>query len=448
VFRGIGRRLALFNAIVVIALIALTGAAIYLLLLHQLSAEMDNELRSSARQTANYVRTTQPSTTTDTHDPAEDEDDDEHKRHDDAILGSGDTIVFAVNSGGEITYNPRGVTVPSIPNAASIERALDGKDDIRSLTLAGIGPVRVASLPMENDHQVVGAVQVFRSLREHNAELATVRWITVLGVALGAAIAVPAGLFLAQRAMRPIDAAFARQRAFVADASHELRTPLTLIRANAEIAREETTEPVSSIEPELTSILEEVDRTDRLIDDLLILARADAGRLELHREMLDLATLAREVYTDMLPMAHQFGIDLRIDASAPCLTLIDVDRFRQALRIVLDNAVKYTPAGHGVTLTVTHDADHLRVVVQDTGEGIPPEHLPHLFDRFYRVDQSRSRAAGGTGLGLPIARALVEAQGGSIDLTSIVGQGTTVTINFPRQGNPALTRSAPHTPRS
>ncbi|HEX7102638.1 MAG TPA: histidine kinase dimerization/phospho-acceptor domain-containing protein, partial [Nitrolancea sp.] len=270
-FRGVGRRLALFNAVVVIALIALTGAATYLLLLHQLSAEIDSELRSSARQTVSYVLTTQPTTTTDAPGPADD--DDEHKRHDDEILGSGDTIVFAVNSSGEITYNPRGITVQGIPNPASIKRALAGKDDIRSLTLAGVGPVRVASLPVENDHQVVGAVQVFRSLREHNAELATVRWITLLGVALGAAIAVPAGLLLAQRAMRPIDAAFARQRAFVADASHELRTPLTLIRANAEIAREETTEPVSSIEPELTSILDEVDRTDRLIDDLLTLAR-------------------------------------------------------------------------------------------------------------------------------------------------------------------------------
>ncbi|HEX7102093.1 MAG TPA: ATP-binding protein, partial [Nitrolancea sp.] len=147
------------------------------------------------------------------------------------------------------------------------------------------------------------------------------------------------------------------------------------------------------------------------------------------------AVLAREVYTDMLPMARQFGTDLRIDASTPCVTLIDADRFRQALRIVLDNALKYTPAGRDVRLTVTHDTNYIRVVVQDTGEGIPSEHLPRLFDRFYRVDQSRSRAAGGTGLGLPIARALVEAQGGSIDLTSIVGQGTTVMISLPSPGN-------------
>ncbi|HVB64143.1 MAG TPA: ATP-binding protein, partial [Nitrolancea sp.] len=222
-----------------------------------------------------------------------------------------------------------------------------------------------------------------------------------------------------------------RQRAFVADASHELRTPLTLIRANAEIARLETTEPVSSIDAELASIMDEVDRTDRLIDDLLTLARTDASRLELHRALVDVALLAREVYMAMLPMARQLGVDLRIDASPTCIALIDADRIQQVLRILIDNALKYTPAGHAVSVCVACETTRIRVVVHDTGAGIPAEHLPRIFDRFYRVDQARSRDAGGTGLGLPIARALIEAHGGSIALTSTVGQGTTVTISLP-----------------
>ncbi len=429
-FRGVGRRLALFNALVVIVIIALTGVVTYLLLLHQLSAEVDHALKASAEQTVNDVRATQPSATTTSTNSSDDEH--KHEHDDDEILDSGDTIVFAVDAGGQIIYNPRGISVHGIPNAASLQRALDGEDDIRSLNLSGIGAVRVASLPIEQNHQVVGAVQVLRSLHERDAELATVRWMTLLGVALGVAIAVPAGLLLARRAMRPIDAAFARQRAFVADASHELRTPLTLIRANAEIARQEPAEPVDSIDPELASIIDEVDRTDRLIDDLLTLARSDAGRLELLPVLLDLVLLAQEVYDAMLPLARQLGVDLRFEATPSCMALVDTDRMRQVMRILVDNAVKYSPSGSDVLLSVTCDDARVRIEVRDTGSGIPPEHLPHLFERFYRVDQARSRAAGGTGLGLSIARALVEAQGGTITLTSVVNQGTTVTISLPK----------------
>jgi len=205
-----------------------------------------------------------------------------------------------------------------------------------------------------------------------------------------------------------------------------------LIRANAEIARQEPAEPVDSIDPELASIIDEVDRTDRLIDDLLTLARSDAGRLELLPVLLDLVLLAQEVYDAMLPLARQLGVDLRFEATPSCMALVDTDRMRQVMRILVDNAVKYSPSGSDVLLSVTCDDARVRIEVRDTGSGIPPEHLPHLFERFYRVDQARSRAAGGTGLGLSIARALVEAQGGTITLTSVVNQGTTVTISLPK----------------
>lgn len=426
-FRGVGRRLALFNALVVIVVIALSGVATYLLLLRQLDAEVDNSLMASAEQTVRFVKTTKPTTPPPTNTDKEDGGD----HHDDDILASGDTIVFAFDTSGKITYNPRDVSASGVPVAASVRRALAGGVDVRSLSVDGIGPVRVASVPIESDHQITGAVQVLRSLHEHDAELATVRWMTLLGVALGAAVAVPAGLLLARRAMRPIDAAFERQRMFVADASHELRTPLTLIRANAEIARQEPTDPVSRIDPELASILSEVDRTDRLVDDLLTLARADTGRLELRRDLVDLSDLAREVYEEMLPLARQREIELNLHVSGSCPVLIDADRIRQVLRILLDNALKYTPAQRDVALSVTRGSNDVRIVVSDSGPGIERAHLPRLFDRFYRIDQARSRVVEGTGLGLPIARALVEAHGGSIDLTSTVGEGTTVTISLP-----------------
>lgn len=426
-FRGVGRRLALFNALVVIAVIALTGVATYLLLLRQLDAEVDSSLMASAAQTARSIRSSQPVVNL---VPSKSSKEDEHE-HDAEILASGDTIVFAVDTAGQVTYNPRNIAVPKIPDTASLRRALTGHDDVRTLSIAGVGPVRMASVPITSDHRVLGAVQVLRSLSRHDAELATLRWMTLLGAALGAAVAVPAGLLLARRAMRPIDAAFSRQRMFVADASHELRTPLTLIRANADIAGHDPAARISSIEPELASILGEVDRTDRLVDDLLTLARVDAGVLELRRDLVDLSELAREVYSEMLPLASQRSINLHLEAASPYVILLDPNRIRQVLRIVIDNALKYTPARSDVVLQVTRGRDEASIIVRDSGPGISEKHLSHLFDRFYRVDQARSRALGGTGLGLPIARALVEAHGGTITVTSAPGQGTTVIISLP-----------------
>ena len=154
--------------------------------------------------------------------------------------------------------------------------------------------MRVMTVPLRDHDEITGAVQAARSLREHEAELALVGWTTLAGVGLGALVAVPAGLLLARRAMRPIDAAFQRQRAFVADASHELRTPLTLVRANAELALLDPERPVDEAAPALESILAEVDRTDRLVDDLLLLARTDAGRLALDLAPADPGAVAAE----------------------------------------------------------------------------------------------------------------------------------------------------------
>lgn len=430
-FRGVGRRLALLNALVVIAIIALTGAATYLLLLNQLDAEVDTALEATAEQTARSLRYGLPPPVVTGGERRERDDDDDYSSDDEEILASGDTIIFAVDPSGHLIYNPRGLETGRIPSPASAARALDQEEDRRSLTIDGVGPVRVVSVLVRKDGEVIAAVQVVRSLREHDAELATVRWMTLLGIGLGTAIAVPAGLFLAHRAMRPIDAAFARQRTFVADASHELRTPLTLIRANAEIARQDPTAPVVAIDPEHTSILDEVDRTDRLVDDLLTLARADASRLDLHREPVDVAALVREVHGAMTPMARQRGVALHVETPQPAIALIDAERIQQVLRILLDNALKHTPAGGDVHLSTSAEATQIRIVVADTGTGIPPADLPHVFDRFYRVDQARSRAAGGSGLGLPIARALVEAHGGTITLTSTLHHGTTVTVTLP-----------------
>lgn len=429
-FTPIGRRLALLNAFVVIVVIALVGLVTYLALRRSLDAEMDNVLRARVEQVARSWedgRIAEPVLSIEGH-----EEEDERERGEE-ILREGDTIVFVVDPSRRVVFNPRGIVPEGILVEPGIERALAGHEDSRSVTIAGVGGMRVLTAPIRHDDQIVGAVQALRSLREHQRELELVRWMTLLGVGLGAVVAVPAGLYLAHQAMRPINAAFERERSFIADASHELRTPLTVIRANAEFAMQDPSLSVGDIQQELGAILEEVDRTDRLVDDLLTLAKLDAGQLPLRRAPHDLGALAGKAAESMRLLAAEQGVELKVSASGPCRVTVDADRMIQVVRILVDNAIKHTPAGGLVEIATGCAGNEARVTVRDTGVGIPPEHIPRVFDRFYRIDKARSRTYGGTGLGLAIAKAIVEAHGGRIWLESQVGAGTTVTMVLPTE---------------
>jgi signal transduction histidine kinase len=235
---------------------------------------------------------------------------------------------------------------------------------------------------------------------------------------------------LARRAMRPIDAAFARQRAFVADASHELRAPLTLIRANAELVQR-LPDASPAVQEETAAILTEIDGMARLVDDLLLLARLDADALALERAPLDLVELVRAATATMEERARTAGLSLTIEAEPPVRADADASRVRQVVRILLDNAIAYTPRGGTVTVTVGRHGQAATVHVADTGVGIAPDDQARIFDRFYRADRARTRATGGTGLGLAIARALVEAHGGRIAVESAPGRGTAVWFALP-----------------
>lgn len=418
-FRHVGRRLALLNAIAVILVIALSGIATFLLLRQSLDEEVNDGLRDRVEAVRDHPEQWGV--------PSHDDDDDDED-HDREIVDSGDTLVFVVDRNGELLANTRGVDIAGLPDASSIEQALTGERDTRTVSIADDVRMRVMSVPLRDDGRVVGAVQAARSLREHETELALVRWMTLAGVGLGALVAVPAGLLLARRAMRPIDAAFQRQRAFVADASHELRTPLTLVRANAEMVMLDPDRPVAEATPALENILTEVDRTDRLVDDLLLLARMDAGQLALDMNPADPGLAAAEAAESMRPLFVAGGVQLRIERTDVHPIPVDVDRIQQLVRILLDNALNHSANGDEVTLQAGPTNGAAQIVVRDTGVGIAPEHLAHVFERFYRADSSRTRQTGGTGLGLSIARAIVEAHGGQISIDSQPKQGTVVTV--------------------
>jgi heavy metal sensor kinase len=229
-----------------------------------------------------------------------------------------------------------------------------------------------------------------------------------------------------------LERSFAEMRRFTADASHELRTPLAVIRAEAEAALGRTAE--EEVRQMLGSALEDCDRLSRLTDQLLTLARQDAGLLGQRGDPVNLAGLTSGVVETLRPLADVKGVTLCVEPGAPAAETVvrgDPDRLRQVLLNVLDNALKHTASG-SVTARVKTAGPAVTVEVRDTGEGIPPEHLPHVFERFYRVDAARTREQGGTGLGLSIAKSIVEAHGGRIELNSLPGQGTTCVITLPR----------------
>ena len=172
----------------------------------------------------------------------------------------------------------------------------------------------------------------------------------------------------------------------------------------------------------------ETSRLARLVADLLALARADAGT-PIRHERVELDRLVMEVLGEAKRLAGEHR--LAVDGLEPCVVSGDPDRLRQLLVILLDNAVKYTPPGGRVALRLRREGDTAVITVSDTGVGISPDHLPHVFERFYRVDPGRSRDPGGTGLGLPIARWIVEQHAGSIELNSRPDEGTTAVVRLP-----------------
>lgn len=231
------------------------------------------------------------------------------------------------------------------------------------------------------------------------------------------------------------------KNAFVADVTHELRTPLTVIKGTIETLEDGALDDVAGRGPLLSSMQRETDRLIRMVNDLLVLTRADAGALNLEIGPLDLVDLARERCLHLAPLAARGQVQLAVTGEESACVLADADRLSQVLDNLLDNAIRYSPPGSTITVEIAASDAEIHCKVRDRGPGIPEKHLPFIFDRFYRTDLSRNRQTGGAGLGLAIVRALVIAQGGRISAESEVGQGAAIGFTLPAsagrgQGNP------------
>jgi len=275
--------------------------------------------------------------------------------------------------------------------------------------------------------KIVGAVQT--SISEHqylgtmNTLLQGLVLVTLLGLAGSAGISV----LLTRRALQPIHVAIQRQRDFVADAAHELRTPLAIQRTVGEVGL-----GGSALEDQQTTIeqmLAENRHLTRLVDDLSLLARADSYAVALERAPLALSQLVGDTAAELAPLAEAEGISLTSEVQAGISMSADTTRLRQLLLILLDNALKQTPEGGTVGVSLSAHGNQARLVVSDTGPGIPQSDLSRIFDRFYQADQARTGK--GSGLGLAIGRWIVEAHGGHIVAANGPGGGAVFTVTLP-----------------
>jgi signal transduction histidine kinase len=227
-----------------------------------------------------------------------------------------------------------------------------------------------------------------------------------------------------------LDEAFRKITQFTADASHELRTPVAIIRTTAELTRRRP-RTQTEYEEALDRILAESERTSHLIEDLLMLARADAEVENLVSEPMDLVRSLRDACEEGRILADAAGLEFSVEAPSSFPTTGDPQALRRLFLILIDNAVKYTPSGGAVRVTMIAGTADATVEVQDTGPGIPADELPHLFDRFYRVEKDRSRESGGVGLGLSIARSIAIHHSGEMTVESRLGAGSTFRVRLP-----------------
>jgi two-component system, OmpR family, sensor kinase len=351
---------------------------------------------------------------------------------------------------------------PDLPPASAFGTIISGGERWRAFVL----PIR-----RPNDGALLGYVEAVAPLGQIDASIATFRAMLLSLAALGLAAALLGGLLVAGQALQPvtelvataravsasrdlsqripeprqrdelgtltttfnrmlasIEQAYNAQQRFVADASHELRAPLTAIQGNLELVRRRPDLPGTERVEALNEASREAERLTRLVADLLALARADAG-VPIRWGSVDLDAVVLDTFQSGRALASDRT--LHLDPFEPVRVCGDEDRLRQLVLILLDNAVKYTPPGGSVTLGLRQVRDSAEITVRDTGIGIAPADLPHVFERFFRADPARSRDPGGTGLGLAIAHWIVEQHRGTISIESTPGQGTHVLVRLP-----------------
>jgi heavy metal sensor kinase len=388
---------------------------------------------------------------------------------------------------GRKSENLRNIQLPVSLHA--LKNASKGLVTLETNHAVGNTPLRIITLPIFENSHMSSIVQVASSLEDVEDALNTLFIILMITVPTALIVASLGGQFLANKALKPVaqvtqaaraitsqnlnqridpprvkdeigrlvetfnemisrlDQSFRQVKQFTSDASHELKTPLTILRGEVEVALRKD-RPGPEYQQILRSNLEEINRMSQIVNDLLLLSKADSGEVKLNRRRLPLPAVLQEVVDQIDILAHSKGLDIGLSISAEDLVIEGDDlRIRELFLNLIENGIKYTEPGGAVHIALeratlppasgngenpgTNGSNWAKVAVSDTGMGIAPEHLDKIFDRFYRVDKARSREQGGSGLGLSICKWIVEAHHGSIHVESEPGKGSLFVVHLP-----------------
>jgi signal transduction histidine kinase len=431
------KRLTLYNSGLLMIFLCLFAAIVYLLLYTAMAYQEQQTLQNLIHQTVYYQEELQ----TKSDNPRED------------LLMSGNEELFyysIVDSSGDVLVaNSRVSPSQSITN--SLRGWIPKEGETRSKEFTVSPPpdrgerhahdehfkrhtihILLAGQPIYIGNKLTAIVYVGIDQTLHHRLLQILLWI-LLGLILSFfLVALGISHKMAKKAMVPVHQSFKRQREFVADASHELRTPLSVLYTSLEVLDLEEENHFSDYSRQVVDDMkDEVKRMTLLVGDLLTLARVDSGVANMNMTPFDIAPIAMQLIRSIQPVAKQKDIQVTANIPPALPVVGDIEKLRQLFYILLDNAIKYTPANGQVSVIVAVQDKHWLLRVKDTGSGIEPEDQQKIFDRFFRADKHRSRQLGGVGLGLSIAHWIVSSHEGSITVESEFGKGSEFIVRIP-----------------
>lgn len=418
------RRLTAWYVVTFCIILALLGGGLFVVIRGQLAAQLDKSLRDATTELARAarIRETESASATGQVMDAVDE------------LHIPDRQLYLLTATGEPVKPAK--ADPWIRSAA-IRAGREGSTN-EDHKVAGDKMLRLHAEPFRLSSgapMIAAAVADKVELEDRYASL-----IGVFGAAAVAALVLVAvgGSILVGKSAQPVERTMEQMRRFMADAAHELRTPITVLRSRAEIALQQPRDTEAYVNA-LRGVESESIRLGRIVDDLLILARADAGDRPIERKEFQLDDLALDAAAAAGAVAQSKQVGVIVGNLDSAVIDGDSELVRRLMMILLDNAIKFTPAGRDVRLSVFADLSAATLVVEDSGIGIPPDQLPQVFDRFYRGDPARGRSEG-AGLGLSIARWIADAHRARIEVSSAERSGTRIEVTFPIAARVALNK--------
>jgi two-component system, OmpR family, sensor histidine kinase CiaH len=451
------KRLVFMNMLVVSSILAIMALAVYGWELHASDQQVNEQLIAGVTPElqSDLIAVVGHNSQLEAHDS-----EDEVAQYEPS---SPDIFTIGLDQHGHIVFDPGNVRAQGLPDLAAAWPVLHGQ---QASTLVTTGDdaraYRLYTVPVKSQGQIIGVLQVGQSLAARERQLQDLR-IILAGVGAGVLLlTLLASLYLAGRALRPMQLAYERQRQFAAAASHELRTPLAIVRSQAELVEralhrittgisspgQETGQRLQQTQGDVGDILTEVDYMARLVRDLVVLARDEDDHRSIASDLIDLSGLLTDTVGKMTPQAEVQGISLQLegdsvlaaaDGAARVYVRGDGDRLRQLILALLENALRYTPRGGEIRASLNVETGRrflighrqmAELAVADTGRGIALNDLPHIFEPFYRAPDAM-KAHSGAGLGLALARWIVNAHSGEIEVTSEVDVGTCFTVSLP-----------------